>query len=87
MGTPSAAATATVPHPRVSEDNGGTADRVDDSAQILGLPLGCVRAVSPLSPTATIVGHALQASPANGRLGRRERAPDEDHRSSRSKRR
>jgi len=47
----------------VSEDHRGTADRVDDGAQILGLPLGCVRrGVATVTPTATIVGDALQAS-------------------------
>jgi hypothetical protein len=70
----------------VTEDNCGTADRVDDSAQILGLPLGGVRrGVAAVAPTATIVGDALQASlgergsQRTGRLRRRQRAPDEDH--------
>ena len=73
----------------MSEDNCGTADGVDDSAQILGLPLGCVRrGVAAVAPTATIVGDALQTSlgergsQRTGRLGRRQCAPDEDHRSS-----
>jgi hypothetical protein len=74
---------------RMSEDNCGTADRVDDSAQILRLPLGCVRrGVAAVAPTATIVGDALQArlgergSQRTSRPRRRQRAPDEDHRSS-----
>ena len=73
----------------VPEDNCGTADGVDDSAQILGLPLGCVRrGVAAVAPTATVVSNALQTSlgergsQRTGRLGRRQCAPDEDNRSS-----
>ena len=73
----------------MSEDHRGTVHRVDNGAQILGLPLRCVRrGVAAVTPTATIVGDALQASlgergnQRTGRLGRRKRAPDEDHRSS-----
>jgi hypothetical protein len=73
----------------VSEDHSGIAGRVDDGAQILGLPLRCVRrGVATVAPTATIISNALQASFGEGssqrtaRLRRRERAPDDDYRSS-----
>jgi hypothetical protein len=47
----------------VSEDHRGTADRLNDGAQILGLPLWCVRrGVATVAPTATIIGNGLQAS-------------------------
>src|SRR5688572_25514103 len=73
----------------MSENHCCTADRVDDSAQILILPLGCVRrGIAAFAPTATIVGDALhtrlgeRGSHRTGRLRRRQRAADENHRSS-----
>jgi hypothetical protein len=61
---------------RVSQNHRGTVHRVDDSAQILGLPLRCVRrGVTTVTPTATIVSNALQARLGERRSQRTGRLP------------